>query len=83
MKLMVHIGFRDEMVNDLQGFSAIKQSGLFINSCFDHCQSERQERWLGDNSPAIGNKVSDSYKSVSACISESKNNNQTIDDCGN
>ncbi|XP_042400599.1 pectin acetylesterase 2-like [Zingiber officinale] len=49
-------GFRDEMINDLQGFSAIKQSGLFINSCFDHCQSERQERWLGDNSPAIGNK---------------------------
>ncbi|KAL2975213.1 hypothetical protein AAZX31_14G147700 [Glycine max] len=33
------------------------QNGLFINSCFAHCQSERQDTWFADNSPVIGNKV--------------------------
>lgn len=34
-----------------------KQNGLFINSCFAHCQTERQDTWFGDNSPVVGNKV--------------------------
>ncbi|KAL5180733.1 Sulfite exporter TauE/SafE family protein 3 [Glycine soja] len=34
-----------------------RQNGLFINSCFGHCQSERQDTWFADNSPVIGKKL--------------------------
>lgn len=34
-----------------------KQNGLFINSCFAHCQTERQDTWFADDSPVVGNKV--------------------------
>lgn len=45
------------MVNVVQRFSRSPKNGLFINSCFAHCQSERQDTWFSDNSPLIGNKV--------------------------
>lgn len=48
--------FRDHMVNVVQRFSRSPRNGLFINSCFAHCQSERQDTWFSDNSPLIGNK---------------------------
>ncbi|XP_028197045.1 pectin acetylesterase 5-like [Glycine soja] len=50
-------GFRNQMLNAIKGFSRSPQNGLFINSCFAHCQSERQDTWFADNSPVIGNKV--------------------------
>ncbi|KAK7269492.1 hypothetical protein RIF29_22222 [Crotalaria pallida] len=50
-------GFRNQMLNVVKGFSRSNQNGLFINSCFAHCQSERQDTWFADNSPAIGNKA--------------------------
>ncbi|CAL0300161.1 unnamed protein product [Lupinus luteus] len=50
-------GFRNHMLNVVKGFSRSKKNGLFINSCFAHCQSERQDTWFADNSPAIGNKA--------------------------
>ncbi|XP_073034464.1 pectin acetylesterase 12-like isoform X1 [Primulina eburnea] len=50
-------GFRYHMLNAVKGFSAYQQSGIFINSCFAHCQSERQDTWFADNSPVIGNKA--------------------------
>ncbi|KAI3708835.1 hypothetical protein L2E82_38332 [Cichorium intybus] len=50
-------GFRNHMLNSLKRFSMSKQNGLFINSCFAHCQSERQDTWFADNSPLIGNKA--------------------------
>ncbi|KAE9618893.1 hypothetical protein Lal_00046939 [Lupinus albus] len=50
-------GFRNHMLNVVKGFSRSNQNGLFINSCFAHCQSERQDTWFADNSPAIGNKA--------------------------
>lgn len=50
-------GFRNHMVNVVRGFSRSGQNGLFINSCFAHCQSERQDTWFADNSPVIGNKA--------------------------
>ncbi|KAK8468033.1 hypothetical protein PHAVU_007G206300 [Phaseolus vulgaris] len=50
-------GFRNQMLNDINGFSRSYQNGLFINSCFAHCQSERQDTWFADNSPVIGNKA--------------------------
>lgn len=50
-------GFRDQMLNTANFISSAKQNGLFINSCFAHCQTERQDTWYGDNSPQIGNQV--------------------------
>ncbi|KAA8545326.1 hypothetical protein F0562_020110 [Nyssa sinensis] len=49
-------GFRNHMLNVIKGFSMSRQNGLFINSCFAHCQTERQDTWFADNSPLIGHK---------------------------
>ncbi|XP_058077761.1 pectin acetylesterase 12-like [Magnolia sinica] len=49
-------GFRNQMLNALKGFSVPKKNGLFINSCFAHCQTERQDTWFADDSPILGNK---------------------------
>ncbi|XP_061354051.1 pectin acetylesterase 12-like [Gastrolobium bilobum] len=48
--------FRNQLLNDVKDFSMSSQTGLFINSCFAHCQSERQETWFANDSPLIGNK---------------------------
>ncbi|CAI8603632.1 unnamed protein product [Vicia faba] len=48
--------FRNQMVDDLKDFSRPSQTGLFINSCFAHCQSERQETWFADDSPLLEDK---------------------------
>ncbi|XAR49222.1 hypothetical protein NMG60_11032341 [Bertholletia excelsa] len=48
--------FRNHMLNALKGFSKTEQNGLFINSCFAHCQTEKQDTWFADDSPMIGNK---------------------------
>lgn len=49
------------MLKVVRGFSRSNKNGLFINSCFAHCQSERQNTWFSDNSPVIGKKVSVTY----------------------
>ncbi|KAK8961051.1 hypothetical protein KSP40_PGU017984 [Platanthera guangdongensis] len=49
-------GFRNQMLHSVGRFSSSKRNGLFINSCFAHCQSERQDTWFGNNSPALGDK---------------------------
>lgn len=33
------------------------QNGLFINSCFAHCQTETQDTWFGQDSPLIRKMV--------------------------
>ncbi|XP_041992130.1 pectin acetylesterase 12-like [Salvia splendens] len=48
--------FRNHMLSAVRGFSGSKQNGLFLNSCFAHCQSERQDTWFADDSPIINNK---------------------------
>ncbi|KAB2630349.1 notum-like protein [Pyrus ussuriensis x Pyrus communis] len=50
-------GFRNQMLNAVKQFSMSEQNGLFINSCFAHCQSERQDTWFADDSPVIGKKA--------------------------
>ncbi|KAJ9180399.1 hypothetical protein P3X46_008648 [Hevea brasiliensis] len=50
-------GFRNQMLRAIRGFSMSRQNGLFINSCFAHCQSERQDTWFADNSPVLRNKA--------------------------
>ncbi|KAG8079598.1 hypothetical protein GUJ93_ZPchr0007g3090 [Zizania palustris] len=49
-------GFRNEMLDAVRGFSGSRQNGIFINSCFAHCQSERQDTWYAKDSPNLGNK---------------------------
>uniref|UniRef100_A0A6N2MW52 Pectin acetylesterase n=1 Tax=Salix viminalis TaxID=40686 RepID=A0A6N2MW52_SALVM len=39
-------GFRNQMLYAVKGFSRLKKNGLFINSCFAHCQTERQDTWF-------------------------------------
>ncbi|XP_065030414.1 pectin acetylesterase 9-like isoform X7 [Musa acuminata AAA Group] len=50
-------GFRNEMLKALESFEGSQNGGLFINSCFTHCQSELQEAWFGPNSPRLHNKT--------------------------
>ncbi|GAB2277309.1 Pectin acetylesterase 6 [Dionaea muscipula] len=42
--------FRNEMINAVKGFYTYRQNGVFLNSCFAHCQSERQDTWFADDS---------------------------------
>ncbi|KAF5462319.1 hypothetical protein F2P56_018338 [Juglans regia] len=48
--------FRNQMLDAIRDFSRSSQNGLFLNSCFAHCQSERQDTWFADDSPLIANK---------------------------
>ncbi|RLN24904.1 pectin acetylesterase 3 [Panicum miliaceum] len=49
--------FRDQMVASVRGFSSSGSNGLFINSCFAHCQSELPATWSNaGGSPAIQSK---------------------------
>ncbi|ESW06772.1 hypothetical protein PHAVU_010G075200 [Phaseolus vulgaris] len=50
-------GFRIHMLNVIKDLARANQNGLFINSCFSHSQSERQDTWFADNSPIIRNKI--------------------------
>jgi hypothetical protein len=38
-------------------FTNSRRGGMYINSCFAHCQSESQDTWFGADSPRIHNKV--------------------------
>ena len=52
--------FRDQMVASVNGFAGSRSNGLFINSCFAHCQSELPVTWsdaAGGASPAIQSRV--------------------------
>ncbi|XP_058086942.1 pectin acetylesterase 8-like [Magnolia sinica] len=48
-------GFRLEFLSALTGLGTSSSRGMFINSCYAHCQSEMQETWLRDDSPVLGN----------------------------
>ncbi|PKU80233.1 hypothetical protein MA16_Dca005764 [Dendrobium catenatum] len=50
-------GFRNEMLTALTTFESSRNEGMFINSCFAHCQSELQDSWYAENSPRIHNKT--------------------------
>ena len=63
------------MLNAINVFSKSNQNGLFINSCFAHCQSERQDTWYENDSPRIGNKVCPVYIQVHAAVADKCDNN--------
>ncbi|KAK2653886.1 hypothetical protein Ddye_013742 [Dipteronia dyeriana] len=51
-------GFRNDMLAALRKFlSYSRLDGMFINSCFAHCQSESQDTWYADDSPRIHDKT--------------------------
>ncbi|WOL10115.1 pectin acetylesterase 9 isoform X4 [Canna indica] len=56
-QIAVLLGFRNEMLRALESFEGSKNGGMFINSCFTHCQSELQEAWFAPNSPRLHNKT--------------------------
>ncbi|KAG0550291.1 hypothetical protein BDA96_01G326400 [Sorghum bicolor] len=49
-------GLRSAMLISLKQFESKPMAGMFINSCFAHCQSELQDTWFAPNSPLIGDK---------------------------
>ncbi|KAL3834415.1 hypothetical protein ACJIZ3_009151 [Penstemon smallii] len=49
-------GFRKYMLETLHFFlTNSTRGGMFINSCFAHCQSEDQGTWLAPDSPRVNN----------------------------
>ncbi|KAK4283075.1 hypothetical protein QN277_000070 [Acacia crassicarpa] len=51
-------GFRNHMLAVLRPFYTYsRRGGMFINSCFAHCQSESQDTWFADESPRINDKT--------------------------
>ncbi|KAI9115966.1 hypothetical protein K1719_012896 [Acacia pycnantha] len=50
-------GFRDSLLKSLNEFNHQKEVGLFVNSCFAHCQTWISETWHSANSPKLNNKT--------------------------
>ncbi|CAA6656815.1 unnamed protein product [Spirodela intermedia] len=49
--------FRRAMINALEGFRQKKDGGLFLGSCYIHCQTLSDVTWHSFTSPRIGNKT--------------------------
>ncbi|XP_040985859.1 pectin acetylesterase 8-like isoform X2 [Juglans microcarpa x Juglans regia] len=45
--------FRMQFLRAVNGLGTSSSSGLFIDSCYAHCQTEMQETWLRDDSPLL------------------------------
>ncbi|KAL5227150.1 hypothetical protein ABZP36_015415 [Zizania latifolia] len=50
-------GFRNKLVDDVEVLTDKKGWGLFIDSCFTHCQTPYNISWNSPASPALGNKT--------------------------
>lgn len=50
-------GFRLQFLHALGEIGSSSSRGLFISSCYSHCQSEMQETWFRFDSPILGNKT--------------------------
>ncbi|TKV95064.1 hypothetical protein SEVIR_9G336500v4 [Setaria viridis] len=46
-------GLRNAMLTSLKQIEGEPEAGMFINSCFAHCQSELQDTWFAPDSPMI------------------------------
>ncbi|XP_015089241.1 pectin acetylesterase 5-like [Solanum pennellii] len=49
--------FRNSLLKTLDGFHKNPEGGMFINSCFIHCQTWVTETWHSPRSPKINNKT--------------------------
>ncbi|KAL8141717.1 hypothetical protein V2J09_014749 [Rumex salicifolius] len=71
-------GFRKEFLNALNVGGKPASRGLFINSCYCHCQSGTQETWLRDDSPVLdGTQI---WKAVGDWFFE-RNSVQKVEQC--
>lgn len=50
-------GFRTKMLDALSEFHKNKNGGMFINSCFTHCQTHSNITWHSPTSPKINNRT--------------------------
>ncbi|KAG2602496.1 hypothetical protein PVAP13_5KG693150 [Panicum virgatum] len=50
-------GFRKKLVSELKVAEDKRDWGLFIDSCFTHCQSPFRISWISPDSPILGNKT--------------------------
>ncbi|OAY41310.1 pectin acetylesterase 5 isoform X1 [Manihot esculenta] len=50
-------GFRSSLLNALSDFQKKEEGGMFINSCFIHCQTWVADTWHSHTSPKINNKT--------------------------
>uniref|UniRef100_A0A0E0JS20 Pectin acetylesterase n=1 Tax=Oryza punctata TaxID=4537 RepID=A0A0E0JS20_ORYPU len=56
-QIQVFNGFRNKFVNDVEIVKDKKNWGLFIDSCFTHCQTPFNISWSSQASPVLGNKT--------------------------
>ncbi|KAH0643887.1 hypothetical protein KY289_034861 [Solanum tuberosum] len=56
-QLKVLQGFRLNFLKALEGLGPSSTRGYYINSCFAHCQTQKQASWFGPNSPRLFNKT--------------------------
>jgi hypothetical protein len=50
-------GFRRKLIHELKAAEGKREWGLFIDSCFTHCQTQWSGSWNSPTSPRLGNKV--------------------------
>lgn len=58
------LDFRVQFLSALNGVGSSLSRGLFIDSCYAHCQTEMQETWLRADSPMLSKTVSKHQLSV-------------------
>nr|GMC93692.1 pectin acetylesterase 5-like [Ipomoea batatas]GME17509.1 pectin acetylesterase 5-like [Ipomoea batatas] len=56
-QLEVLQGFRNSMLRTLGEFQKNAEGGMFINSCFIHCQTWITDTWHSPNSPKINSRT--------------------------
>lgn len=56
-QLEVLHGYRDSFLRVLTEFQKNEEWGMFINSCFSHCQTWMTETWHSPSSPRINNRT--------------------------
>eukprot|EP00252_Welwitschia_mirabilis_P003971 TRINITY_DN1406_c0_g2_i1.p1 TRINITY_DN1406_c0_g2~~TRINITY_DN1406_c0_g2_i1.p1 ORF type:complete len:327 (+),score=36.56 TRINITY_DN1406_c0_g2_i1:83-982(+) len=49
--------FRDKIIRSLDAHKRSKSIGMFINSCYVHCQTEMTATWFSRDSPRLNNKT--------------------------
>ncbi|CAL4953299.1 unnamed protein product [Urochloa decumbens] len=50
-------GFRSKLIRELKVAEGKRDWGLFIDSCFTHCQTQWNGSWHSSTSPRLGNKT--------------------------
>lgn len=63
----IHTDFRNSLLRALGEFQNIKEGGMFINSCFIHCQTWAAEIWHSAKSPRINDRVGKFLLSEMCC----------------